>query len=290
MHGRICLLMMLWIAGCTDVPLEPVREPNTPKAPLRTAFDASTTGTIHGQVCWDGEVPTAKEYTAIAHSTNPYLFKSPARFTLPHYPKVSTNQGIEHAVVFLRSVDAERSKPWDHAPLRVEFKQRQLAILQGERRASVGFVQPGGVMEMVNRDAEYHHLSTRGAAFFADPLIIKDRVNRRTLAKPGIVDLSSGNGYYWLHAHLFVTEHPYYACTDANGQFRLDQVPAGTHELVCWMPSWHVKRKERDPESGTVTRVVWAPPVEQTRTIEVQAGQQAEVEYRWTIASFDPKN
>src|SRR5215207_5865058 len=100
MHGRICLVMMLWIAGCTDTPREPTREPTPPKATATTAFDATATGTIHGQVLWDGDVPSAKEQIAIAHATNPYLFQNPARFTLPHYPKVDANKGVEHAVVF----------------------------------------------------------------------------------------------------------------------------------------------------------------------------------------------
>jgi len=285
MHGRICLLILAVIVGCTDTPTPPPSETVEPKASL--AFDAKATGTIRGVVRWDGDVPVAAEQVVRAHATHPYLYQNPARFKLPHYPTVDANShGIENAVVFLRKVEAQYARPWGHAPVRVEIAQRQLRIAQGDRRTSVGFVRRGDTIELVNRDVEYHNVIGRGAAFFAEPLIEKDRVSKRTLSQPGIVDLRSGNGYYWLNAHLFVAEHPYFTCTDRVGRFQLEQVPAGSYELVCWHPSWHVQNKERDPETGIVTRLVWAAPKEQTRTIEVRAGEQVDLNYHWSMDAF----
>ena len=56
----------------------------------------------------------------------------------------------------------------------------------------------------------------------------------------GILELSSGSALYWLRGHLWIGAHPYALVTNAAGEFELAQVPAGTYELVCWAPSWHI--------------------------------------------------
>ena len=78
----------------------------------------------------------------------------------------------------------------------------------------------------------------------------------------------------------------YYASTDDEGRFTLTQVPAGKYELVCWLPSWHIRRREHDPETGTLARVQWASPVEQTRSIDVQARRVGEVQFQWSAKRF----
>ena len=110
-------------------------------------------------------------------------------------------------------------------------------VLQDGHAGRVGLVRRGDGFAAVNRDQEYHALRGRGAAFFCLPLVDAGRPARQRLEQAGVVELSSAAGYYWMQAHLFVTEHPYYARTDRDGSFRLEHVPSGTYELVCWMPS-----------------------------------------------------
>ena len=38
----------------------------------------------------------------------------------------------------------------------------------------------------------------------------------------------------WMKAWIIVTEHPYYALTDADGQFRLENVPEGSYRIKAW--------------------------------------------------------
>ncbi len=285
MHGRtwptaLCLLTLL---GCTDLPDE---QPSASQAKdVVSSFDVAKTGTIQGRVIWDGAVPVAEPMLIKAIAFHPFLYKNPVECTLPHYPRVQ-NGGVMGAIVFLRSVDPCAAKPWDHPGVRVEFQDRQLRVHQGKHVSTIGVVRVGAEIEIVNRDADFHLLRARGAAFFAAPLQTPDQPSRRTLAKAGIVDLTSGAGYLWLHGHLFVAEHPYYVQTDADGRFTLDRVPAGTYELVCWMPSWVVTRRERDPETGIMARLTWADPKEQTQTALVRAGSVVEVSYRWQEKMF----
>lgn len=290
MHGRIlrsAVLILPLLAGCAGQPSH-ADEPEEQEIALAQSFGPHATGTIHGHVIWDGPVPVAEETLVRAIAFNPTLHRNPARFRTPHVPRVhARNRGVENAVVYLRGIDPARSRPWHHAGARVEFRDRELVIQQGDRVGNIGFVRQGSAIEIVNRDVEYHNLHGRGAAFFAQPLLKHHHVHERKLADAGVVDLTCGAGYYWMHAHLFVAEHPYFVQTDAAGRFTLEGVPAGTYELVCWLPSWHVVRKQFDPETGIVARLTWVAAREQVQMVVVRTGTQSETTYTWTRSAFE---
>ncbi len=289
MHGRFFLSLFIFaalLAGCFE-PTAIVEQPE-PEVALAQNFDDKATGTIRGQVVWEGAVPVSEEHLVRTIAYNPSLPKNPARFVLPHVPKVHpVSRGVENAVVFLRGIDPARLRAWDHPKVSIEFHERKLLVKQGAHVSGVGFVRRGSGIEIVNRDTEYHILRGRGTTFFAMPLVNANESRERKLTQTGLVDLTCAAGYYWLHAHLFVAEHPYYARTDADGRFALDQVPAGDYELVCWLPSWRVERKEVDPETAIISRLVWQTPKEQSATVRVVAGRASEASFGASARLFE---
>jgi hypothetical protein len=38
------------------------------------------------------------------------------------------------------------------------------------------------------------------------------------------------------HGFAFVADNPYAALTDNDGEFRLDQLPAGSYQVAAWYP------------------------------------------------------
>lgn len=289
MHGRIWMigLVCTLLGGCSETPAPPRSTAEEPASVLAQAFDVATTGTIRGQVAWDGTVPVAESTVVREIAFHPGLHNNPVRYETPHVPRVHPKtQGVADAVVYLRGVDLRRSRPWDHPPVRVAYRDRRLLIEQGGDATSVGFVRRGDPVSAVNHGPDYHALRGRGASFFTLPLIERDQSSVTRLKQNGVVELTDAAGYYWLHAHLFVDEHPYYARTDAEGKFVLEHVPAGTYEIVSWMPSWHVERRERDPETAVAVRTIWAAPCERKQTIQVDAGQTHAASIRWSQAMF----
>jgi hypothetical protein len=59
-------------------------------------------------------------------------------------------------------------------------------------------------------------------------------------------------------------------------------------ELVCWLPNWHVERRERDPESTLTARLFFRPPVERTRRVTIRRGEKCSVTLSVSAEAFAP--
>lgn len=292
MHGfalfRIaCCLVLLGVAvlcGC-DPSDAPPQTPADAMAEMGRDFDAATAGTIRGQVTWRGAIPEVPAYRSPLSPGNEHAGQPRRLWSNPNAPRIDPNsRGVAGAVVFLRSVDPRRARPWDHPPVRVELRDYRIHVCQGDSEDASGFVRRGEAIEMVSRQRIFHSLRARGVAFFARAFPDADRPCTQRLDRAGIVELSSGCGYFWLRGWLFVDDHPYYTHSDAEGRFTLTQVPPGRYELVCWLPDWHEASHERDAETAHLCRLTFRPPVEivqlvqlaprQTRTVALQLGAE----------------
>lgn len=273
------LVLLALTTGCDGEPsavafAEP--DPPAPHPPAASAFDPAACGRITGRVSWAGQLPAAPPFI--------YGVPKPAGgFDIrlipnPNRPDIDEkSRSVAGAVVFLRGVNPAAAKPWDLPPVRVELKDRNITIRQGDAEPRrVGVVRRGDKVVIESKEPVYHVLRARGASYFSLTFPDPDQPITRTFDKPGRVELSSGAGYYWASADLFVTDHPYYAVTDRAGNFAFEQVPAGPAEVVAWLPGWGVAKQERDPESGMVVRQTYAPPKEAAKRVTVAAGTNAE--------------
>lgn len=271
-------LLVLAVTGCdSTVAVEP---PAAEPAPVAsTAFDPATCGRVAGRVTWNGtipEVPPAMYGVATmggSFETRPMVN--------PNAPRIDPqSKAVVGAVVFLRGIDVAKARPWDQPPAYVELRDYQIVVRQGGAAGRVGFVKRGDAVEMTSAEGVFHILRGRGAAYFSLAFPDADRPLTRKFDQPGRVELTSGAGYYWANAHLFVDDHPYYALTDADGRFAFDRVPAGGVSVVAWHPHWHGAKQERDPETGLVTRQTYAAPLEVASPARVEAGRTANAELR----------
>jgi hypothetical protein len=265
----IVTLLLLLVSGCEEAPLPELPEPR-PSADLATRFDPSATGTITGRLTWSGPIPDVPLFHSSPDPLQPPPREPMRTWKNPLAPLIhSQSWGVEDAVVFLRGVDVKRARPWDHPPARVEFAGQQMQIRQGEKLSRHGFVRCGTGLEIMSEEPILHVLRARGTAFFSLPLVDQHRLYTRFLRDSGIVELSEGVGRFWMRAFVFVDEHPYFTRTDAQGGFRLEQVPEGEYELAVFLPSWHLASMERDPGLSQVSAVTFQPPLLLVRKVQV---------------------
>ena len=257
-------IILVWLpllnAGCSsDLPARDGVEPEA-LAESGREFDPARSGRVTGRVTWSGPIPNPPGFLhGVPRTSGPgFEFRSAEN---PNRPRIDPqSRAVAGAVVYLRRVRAAAARPWDLPPVAVEIGNSQIAVVQGPHRGRVGFVRRGDAITVSSTEAAYHVLRGRGDAFFSLPLPEPNHPVARTLTKLGRVGLTSGTGMYWASADLFVSDHPYFTLTDADGRFTLDRVPSGPVEVVVWMPGWKTAKTERDPDSTQVARHRYAAP------------------------------
>ena len=113
----------------------------------------------------------------------------------------------------------------------------------------VSVIKPGGAVKMTSHDPMIHtmHAATGDArALFNVSLPIPNITVSRPIDRAGVVTLTCST-HTWMRGYLYVTDE-LTAVSAADGAFRLDGVPAGTHQLKVW----HEALKTAAPVTVTV--------------------------------------
>lgn len=279
------LLFAFLLTGCAPSAAEPP-DPDVSAQPASQVFDPAACGQITGRVLWTGPPPVVEPLTIIPNIGGLEALRERKQVPNPNAPRIASEGGVAGAVILLRGVDASRARPWNLPPVMVEMSDYRFVFRQGETTGPYGFVRRGAAIEMVSRQPVAHGLHADGAAFFTLAFLDPDQPLSRRLERPGVVELSSSIGYFWMRAYLFVAEHPYYTASAAEGTFTLADVPEGTYEVVCWMPNWHLAGRDLDPEAGTISRQRFRQPVEVKRSIRVEKGKNTRVDFSLDVGLF----
>ena len=108
----------------------------------------------------------------------------------------------------------------------------------------------GTTVDFPNHDPQYHNVFSYSKAKRFDLGRYPTGESRAvTFDKLGVVKI-----YCEIHAHMqsfvVVCPNPYFAVTDTDGGFRIDNVPAGKHKLVAWRARGEAFEREADVTEG----------------------------------------
>ncbi|MGL6072984.1 MAG: carboxypeptidase regulatory-like domain-containing protein [Fimbriiglobus sp.] len=280
-NALLLLTLSLSLAGCrppaNDIPPSLVTRPTTT---LGANFRPTECGTIAGQVTWQGTIPETGRAIATVPNGDAYRwFEIPMPQALAISPET---RGLANVLIELEGVNPSRSRTWDHPPVRVLMKDFRYSLPNG------AIARRGDAVEFVSEDRELHVVRGRGADFFgwtfANP-----SSRSRTFHQPGIVDLTSGAGYFWCRAEVVVRDDPYATFTDVNGRFTLPQVPEGSYTLRLRVLNPNLDKIERDPETGLPFRYLYHAPHERRLAVMVKPSGTAEIQETISNSSFATK-
>jgi hypothetical protein len=271
---RRTAFLLLLLAGC---------EPSLKIAMPARATDAEPTtstiaasGVVRGRVSWQGPRPTFEPIT---------VYQPTARsFANPRNVIICNDGTVMGAVVFLRKVPT--TKAWSAAPASVEIDHDGLYFLETGTRTNTSFLRLGDTLTMTTRLEGITGVRGRGADFFTRMLPSPSEEATRICIQPGRVELTSASGQFWSCLDLFVCEHPHYAKTDAQGEFRFREVPVGEFEIVCWHPNWRFVGHERNPETGVIVRKTYAPAAEKRSAVRVTENDTTTVDFMLADEDF----
>jgi plastocyanin len=104
-------------------------------------------------------------------------------------------------------------------------------------------VTVGTTLAVLNNDAVLHNVHATTGAPGAAPVTVfnvampwKGQKLPMVLRRPGTLKLRCDAGHTWMSAYIHVFDHPYFAVTDARGQFAIDAtgLPPGRYTLEYW--------------------------------------------------------
>jgi hypothetical protein len=134
--------------------------------------------------------------------------------------------GLANAVVVFRSLESRT--PLHPAALTLDNKQCAFTP-----HVQVGVV--GSELLLKNSDPILHTVHARmgNETLFNVGLPKWRRVTKR-LERAGVIKINCDVLHTWMSAAIVITESPFFALTDAAGDFKVDNMPVGEYDMVVW--------------------------------------------------------
>jgi len=200
-------------------------------------------GTITGVVLYKGAKPDPREIRIVKdHDT------CHNRDVSVPLIRVNDDHQVAEAVVFL--ADVTEGKDFPKSDDKPKINQETCTF-----HPHVQAVRARQEVEIVNSDPVAHNINATQRIYTLFNIVqpMQGMKATQTFDKPGLVDLRC-NVHDWMHAYLWVFDHPYYTVTTDNGAFRLEDVPPGKYELSIWQEHLGEQAFEVEVKAGATTK------------------------------------
>lgn len=247
--NRIFILMLAFAMALALVACGGGEKADTgKKAPAETAMvgggsyeamDVVDGGTITGVVTFDGAVPKMKKLV-VTKDVN-------VCGKADHFDEslvVSATNGLANVVVKITSI--AEGKGFDALGASFQVDQNGCAFIP-----HITLVPAGTKLTILNSDGVLHNIHTHSeinkSVNIAQPGFKKKMT--QTFKEAEIIRIAC-DVHNWMGGYIAVVDHPYYAVTDANGNFEISGVPAGSYTLEYWQESLGTKTAEVTVTAG----------------------------------------
>lgn len=230
-----------------------------------TEKDVSGGGAIEGTVKWAGAIPEVQQFVVTKDKDHCAAETKPS----PRLVINSGSNGVKDAVVYL--VNIQEGKKMD-LPAKAVMDQVKCSY-----QPRMFVVPAGAELEMTTSDDILHNIHMYGAATYNLAFPVKGQKIAKKFRKAGVVEIVCDAGHYWMSGYVHVAEHPYYAITDENGKFKIDNVPPGAYKLQAWHEGWVIK--EQQEKEGKPSKLVFHDPITIEKDVTVAAGAPVTVDF-----------
>jgi plastocyanin len=182
--------------------------------------DVAGGGTITGKVTMTGAVPALPPEK---RDKNPEVCGT----TFPNQTlQLGSNGGIKFVIVYLKDITKGKAMTAGAA----ELNQEKCAYHPHAQAIPVNTV-----LTVLNSDPILHnvHASLGASTVFNYAMPLKGQKIPKKLSKSGFVKLKC-DVHSWMNGAIAVMDNPYFAVTDENGSFTIDNVPPGSYTLAVW--------------------------------------------------------
>lgn len=234
-------LMRLWIVVCASVVPAIGYQSNAGAYESSTVTDGAT---VQGKVTFSGAVPEPKAFELRRYYDREYCatLSDGNGHRLLKEVNVGPDGGLRDVVVVVEGI--EKGKPFTFTDAEVEASLCQflpfVTVVSDKRRVTV-----------FNRDPVSHDI--QGYAYDQSGVdIVLHRPALHVSGTTDVVQLVKGRKIFTMqcgmHPYMqnwgYAIDNPYYAVTNLNGSFAINDLPAGTYHIKAWHPT--LGSQERD--------------------------------------------
>ncbi|MCE2487833.1 MAG: carboxypeptidase regulatory-like domain-containing protein [Desulfurellaceae bacterium] len=204
--------------------------------------DVSNGGTIAGTVKFVGEAPAMAK---IETTKDVDVCGKTEKFD--EALVVGDGNGVKNVVVSIANIEKGKAQAAEGGTL------DQKECIYTPR---VVLSPAGADLNILNNDGILHNIHTYSEA---NPSINKAQPKFRKKMTQNFAQSETirveCDAHSWMKGWLVVTDHPYYAVTDASGAFELADVPAGSYTLRIWHETLGEMTQDVTVEAGGVASV-----------------------------------
>jgi hypothetical protein len=181
---------------------------------------------------------------------------NPNKVTTRHYV-VGSDGGLANVFVYLK--DAKAAPATGEGPTLDQIGCMYEPYVMG--------VVTGQKFKVKNSDPELHnvHATPKINKEFNFGQPIKGQVNEKSFDQPEVLVRVKCDVHPWMFSYIGVVDHPYFAVTDKDGNFKISGVPDGKYNVVAY----HLKTHLANP--GVTQAVDVKGSVKQDFTVEISA-------------------
>ena len=181
---------------------------------------------------------------------------NPNKVTTRHYV-VGSDNGLANVFVYLK--DAKAAPATGDGPVLDQKGCMYDPYVMG--------VVTGQKFKIKNSDATLHNVHATpkiNKEFnFGQPL--KDQVSEKSFDQAEVLVRMKCDVHPWMFAYMGVVDHPYFAVTDKDGNFKISGVPDGKYNIVAY----HLKTHGANP--GVTQAIEVKGAAKQDFTVEITA-------------------
>lgn len=209
-------------------------------------------GDLQGRVVWSGEIPNpaALEITRDEEVCGGIGLRDESLLVNPK------NRGLANVVVWLSSKDEVPVHPDStegNKPVRLDNKDCRFV-------PRIALLRTDQTLECTNSDPIAHNVAVYGRRNQPFSIVVPhDKPLERSFPREELMPIRVDCSIHaWMRAHILITEHPYAAVTNADGEFQLKNLPVGTWTFRFWheVPGY-VPMITTDSQTVTLSRGQW---------------------------------
>jgi plastocyanin len=215
----LLLPAVLLVLGC------PGDDPDRPPPADQVQIDPATAGQVVGTISFDGERPAPQPIdmrgeAACAEKHDGQPVDRPVA--------VGDGGGLKNVYVYVREGLPDGARP--AADEAVELDQNGCIY-----EPRVLGLQTGQTLRIRNSDGLLHNVNARPenqrGFNISQPT---DMTTDRSFARAEVMIPVRCDVHGWMRAYIGVQDHPYFAVTEENGEYRIEDLPPGEYVIEAW--------------------------------------------------------